>query len=127
MTKIIFEQASNLSSGLLHEASRIIRTDASKHQQPGPFVIGILKPTHIEQVLMVARQATRDWVPGGGIDPFIQCGKSCRMTRLDITEHLDRNKTITRRRLREQRLIAKDYYTSDTVLLGMSCTETEMF
>ena len=91
MTKIIFEQASNLSSGLLHEASRIIRSDASKHQQPGPFVIGILKPTHIEQVLMVARQATRDWVPGGGSDPFRHCGKPCGMLRLDITEQRDGN------------------------------------
>jgi hypothetical protein len=85
LQKIIFEQASNLSSGPLHQASRIICSDASKHQEPGPFIIGILKPTHIGHVLIVARQATRDWVPGGGIDPFIHCGMSCGLTRLDIT------------------------------------------
>ena len=100
LQKIIFEQASNLSSGPLHQASRIICSDASKHQEPGPFIIGILKPTHIGHVLLVAGQATRDWFPCVGIDPFLHCGLWCGTFRLDIPEHLDRNETITSRRKR---------------------------
>ncbi len=104
-----------------------IRTDASKHQEPGPFIIGVLNSTHIGHVLIVARQATRDWLSCGGIDPFLHCGKWCGITRLDIPENLDRNQTITIRRFQEQRSIAKDYHTKDTERPGISCSGTEVF
>jgi hypothetical protein len=54
---------------------------------------------HIGHVLIVARQATLDWFLCGGINQFLHCGKWCGAFRLDITEHLDRNQTITIRRL----------------------------
>ena len=85
----IFEQEFNLSGGLLRSASHIIRSDASRHQEPGPLIVGIFKPTHIGHVPIVARQATLDRFPCGGIDPFLHCGKWCGAFRLDITEHLD--------------------------------------
>ena len=113
--------------GLLLRASHIIRSNSSKQHEPGPFIIGILKSTHIGHVLIVARQATLDWFPCGGINPFLHCGKWCGVIGLDITEYFDRNQTITIRRLREQRSIAKDCQTSDTERLGMSRAGPEVF
>ncbi len=100
-----------LSGFLLRRASHTIRSDSSKHQEPGPFIIGILKSTHIGHVLIVSGQATRDWFPCGGIDPFLHCGLWFGMTRLDVPEHLDRNQTITIRWLLEQQSIAKGHRT----------------
>jgi len=104
----------------------IIRPDASKQHEPGPLIVGIFKPTHIGHVLIIARQATLDRFPSGGSDPFRHCGKWHCVIPLGITEHLDRNQTITIRLLREQRSIAKDYQTTDTVRYVNPCAGTEV-
>jgi hypothetical protein len=82
---------------------------------------------HVGHVLPVARQTTLDWYPCVGIDPSFHCGKWCGVIGLDITVHLDQNQTVIIRRLREQRSIAKNCQTSDTVRLRMSCAGPEVF
>jgi hypothetical protein len=57
---------------------------------PGPFIIGIFKPTHIGHVLVATGQAARAWFPCSGTDPFLHCGLWFGMTRLEVPEHLDR-------------------------------------